>query len=76
MSNTFTVKTHSTLLNSGANWSVTLDEEQHMLNYQVYANALVAAVVAKLGEYALDIVNDPDALKKGAKALTKTIAES
>ena len=76
MSETYTVTTHSTLLNSGATWSVTLEDEEHMLNYQVYANTLVAAVVAKLGEYALELAGDPNALKKGGAALAKTIAEA
>jgi hypothetical protein len=76
MSNTYKVSTQSTLFNSAADWSVTLDDEQHMMQYQVYANTLVAAVVAKLGEYALDLVTNPDALAHGAKSLARKIADS
>ena len=76
MSNVYKVSTHSTLFNSGADWSVTIEDEQHMMAYQVYANALVAGVVAKLGEFALDLVNDPDAMVNGAKKLTRVIADA
>jgi len=74
MSNTFKISTHSTLFNSGAEWSVTLEDDNHMIAYQVYANSLVAAVVAKLGQYALEMTgNNPDALVKGAQGLLSAI---
>lgn len=74
--NTYKVTTHSTLFNSGAEWSVTIDDETHMMKYQVYANALVAGVVAKLGEYALELATNPDALSEGAAKLQKAIADA
>lgn len=76
MQNTYKIATSSTLFNAGAEWTVTIDDEQHMLKYQVYANTLVAAVVAKLGEYAIELSSNPDALKDGTQKLVEKIAEA
>ena len=73
MSNSYTIKTSATLAKSEAEWSVTLDDDSHMMQYQVYANTLVAAVVAKLGEYALGLASDGNAIQTGAKKLLKEI---
>ena len=73
MAETYKISTHASLADSTADWSVTLDNAEHMLQYQIYANTLIAACVAKLGEYALELANNDRAIQDGAKALLHTI---
>ena len=73
MSYTYRISTKASLGQSEADWTVTLENEMHMFHYQVYANTLVAAVVAKLGEYALELVSDDNAVQTGARKLLKAI---
>ena len=69
---TYKVSTHSTLGDAGAEWSVSLDEGI-MFPYQIYANTLVAAVIAKLGEFAIELANNPNALKEGTEAIVQSL---
>ena len=73
MAETYKITTNASLADSTAEWSLTLDNEDHMFQYQVYANTLIAACVAKLGEYALDLANNDKAIQDGAKSLLRTI---
>jgi hypothetical protein len=77
MSNTFEIITKGSLFRAEATWNLEIDDDRIMLAYQNYANDLVALSVAKLGEYAMDLIDgDADALKKGYKSIASAISEA
>ena len=72
----YKLKTRATLANSSLDWSLELENEAHMMQYQVYANILVAAVIAKLGDYALGLATDENAIQNGARKLEAAISKA
>jgi hypothetical protein len=69
----YEVNTKAELAEVNLNWSLELDNPEHMMDYQVYANTLIAAVIAKLGQYALELERDDRSISKGGETLMKAL---